>query len=272
MHCSRLAAAYMGMLPQGTSTNNKWAAARASNRSLNRDSFADNMPVPGNPGYKVVADDNADGQPEPKRSKRSTYCPFSHNKLAEMDKGPQSNVYRPALDKYLKRKREVLTEKHGRTSNLAQRPFKVQVILVQPEGCTCLWDPGVREWVRDCATCGPGKTYTAVYVYDRGLSQTHAMIVNGVRVLIPSRKKGGQIAFADATNASDRHISRERITIERGNLELRYYDGFDCQIQPSSVDLAGWEGSAARGLCNLRIELTDWTQRSYKGTVVDLTL
>jgi hypothetical protein len=236
------------------------------------------MPVPGNPAYKpgkvdafADVDISEADMPNPMRSARSMYIPFDSSKLEEMDKGPQSEIYRPALDKYLAAKRAAIVKKKGDTE-LANRPFKVEIILETVEGCSCKWNPATREWVGDCEICGPGKKNSATYIYDRGLSQTTSMIKAGVRVMIPSRKGKGQIAFAETTNTSDRYISREWITIERGNLELRYYDGFDTQIRSSMVDLAGAEGSAARGLCNLRIELTDWCQRSYKGEVVDLTV
>jgi hypothetical protein len=278
VHLATCGAAYMALQPQGVDGPNQWQKQRATNHRLDRDSFADTVPVQGHPAYQRGKCDafaekgmtDADVVAAT-RSSRSTFCPIATAKLNEIDKGPKSTVYRGPFDTYVAAKKEALKRKHGPDSTLTKRPLKVQVIMQEVTDCTCAWSPSTQTWISDCNVCGPGKTYTAAYVYDRGLTQTAEMIRSGLTVMIPSRKGSGQIAFSALTNTSDRYIARERITIERGNLELRYYDGFDCQIPPSMVDLAGREGSCARGLCNLRIELTDWTQRSYKGETVDLT-
>jgi hypothetical protein len=119
VHCSAGAAKYAEMLPQGVDGQNTWALARATNRRLDRDSFADEMPVRGHPTFKkgkvdASNEDNVMGEdvPSAQRSLRSMYCPFDPRKVAEIDLGPKSTVHRPKFDEYVAAKREHLKRKH----------------------------------------------------------------------------------------------------------------------------------------------------------------
>jgi hypothetical protein len=298
VHCASLGNAVATVIV-GVDGPNKWAASRDKNRSHDRDQYADELPIK----RKGASGDD-------KRGKRGRFVPIRPEQLAEINKGPLSKVYRPKLNEYIEAKKAYLKRKRGDDETLQDRPLKIETILEPVDGCNCKWSPTIRAWEgpdetvtfpgwgvsrdpnsgrlywwdkatrttqwhppgpRCSVCCGPNKKYTIAYVYDKGLTRTGPLIKSGVQVFIPSRKASGQIAFDDAANTSDRYIARERITIERNNLELRYYDGFDCLIHPSAIDLAGAEGSAARGLCNLRIQLVDWCARSYKGRRVDLS-
>ena len=111
--------------------------------------------------------------------------------------------------------------------------------------------------------CGDGvMKVTSSCMCDRGLSRVQVFQRNGIRVCVPSRKGVNQVVFTHASALADRSIATERITVERNNLELRSYDGFNCQIPLSGISLAGAEASAARGLCNLKLRLVDWSERS----------
>ena len=110
--------------------------------------------------------------------------------------------------------------------------------------------------------CGPCKAVTSSYMYDRGLSRVQVFQKKGTRVYVPARKGANQVVFTPASAIAGRSIATERATIERNNLELRWYDGFDCRIPLSGISLAGAEASAARGLVNMQQRLVDWTERS----------
>lgn len=176
------------------------------------------------------------------RSHRPRVCPIPKSKLKKIDKGCHADgVYREKLEKLL-----ALKQKHRdeHKPGLVGRKAKVDILLQPREGCTCKWSPSLQTWTRPCAKCSDLKAW---YMHDRGFNRNCRFRKAGIPCLIPTRKDIGQVVFSQAAPAADRHISSERITIERNNAELRGFDGFDCKIPLSGISLAGAEASYARG-------------------------
>jgi hypothetical protein len=312
VHCRRAVNAIVDCAPRGVDGANKWKLKKATNRSLDKTSFADSLPHHGHDDYgggklktqkRPAADDHVfvvDGftwnrvkgkpdvrggrdywyRPDTKevswdtplpakkplrRSSRSKHVPLARSKLTEIDKGchDKSSVYHKKFLKFLELKR-----KSQRNPKMRSRKMKVETVVKLTEGCTCKWSPARGAWVSHCAICEKLK---AVYLYDRGLNRTAAFRRAKIRCFIPARKSKGQVAFSQVSAATDRLIARERITIERNNVELRVFSGFDCQINVSEIALAAAEGSVARGTCNEQIRLHDWVERSHGILSLDLS-
>jgi hypothetical protein len=320
VHCRATINAICDCAPRGVDGENQWKKSKATNRSLDRTSFADTLPVVGHDDYgsgttktkkRPLASDETfdvdgetwkrvpgtagvnDGQdywyvpgdkakrvrwdtPLPtkatlQRSTRSQAVTIPKSKLAEIDKGchDQGSIYHQKLMKLLKLKKSKAKaiKKESKRAKMSNRKFKVETVLHRASNCTCTWSPSRGVWMSACAAC---RQYTAVYLYDRGLNRTSAFRRTKTRCLIPARKSKGQVAFSEAAGAGDRSIARERIHIERNNVELRTFSGFDSQISVSAIALAGAEGSVARGKTNMQMKLHDWVERSHGIVTLDL--
>lgn len=260
--------------------------SKSAMEAAQKDQHAEDLVIPGHPEYvpqgnvgartftqpagsgqtleeDEIDDDDGDGKPKKKRKisyragRRAKMNPFPESKVKTINKGchDASGPCRQKLESLIALKRENQDDK----GSLVGRGFKVEAVL--EHGCNCTWSPAEGRWLSICDDC---KNIKAVCLYDRGLTRVHLFMKAGIAVMVPHRKGSKQVTFSEVSAAQDRSIASERITIERNNVELRHFDGFDSQTTLFGVSLANWDGQVARGLANLKPKLTNWNDRSMK--------
>ncbi|KNC74671.1 hypothetical protein SARC_12788 [Sphaeroforma arctica JP610] len=100
---------------------------------------------------------------------------------------------------------------------------------------------------------------SAVFVFDKGLTDKHKLETDGVHVICPRKKARGQIAFDDERKHGDKQIVVYRIHIERNNEELQNHCTWDGgRLTLSKVDLHVQESECIRGVVNLKPPIHDW--------------